>query len=1119
MSPELSAKPIQQAQVEAGPTSNPGRVAEIQHASEEPGSPGGARRPSTVEVTPADPYKTVAPSWSEDRSTVLESGSPRDDWPKVPGYQIIRRLGEGGMGVVYEARQLGLNRRVALKMIVGGLQARPDLVSRFRIEAEAVARLRHPNIVQIFDIGEADGLPFVSLELLDGGRLADRLKGTPLPGIASAELVATLALAIGAAHQAGIVHRDLKPSNVLFAADGTPKITDFGLAKRIDSQNGQTETGQVLGTPSYMAPEQARGHVHGIGPAADVYALGAILYEMLTGRPPFKGETPIDTIRQVIEDDPLAPSRLAPRVTRDLDTICLKCLHKDSARRYASALALADDLTRYCNGEPIHARPTLFWERAAKWSRRHPLRAAASILVVLACFGLIASYVDHQRKLFARQMSGLNLLQKAESAQSPAELEGAQRELSEFVPSVKDEKQLKWLFVRVTDKRQKISDRLNDLQAQQAKQNRLQKFRELRNAAQLYAWRFLFVDSSEQLQTVRATVLAALTLYGQKPEPDASAWSLAQPLEGALDAAERAEVRDGCHDLLLILAEAEDPAEGLKILDKAVRLTPAPTLGYHLLRATCCAATKDSAGAAHEQELARKLTPKSAFDHLLYGRVQYARAQQLGHGELALSQVGEAIHSSQAAIRLDPNQLGAHLLLAVVYFNAQRFSEAKTNLDTCIRATPGLPGLYLFRALLYGEEGARARTRIREAPARAAEWRLEAAEAFAAAEEDYGRALELRLGDELRYVLLVNRGGMYLRADRLDQAIADVEAAVKLRPRLYHAHALLAQIKEQQGRLEDAAEALDRAIDRQRDRPELYRARAMLIVRLHDEGKSKSQEIAPARRARAIRDLEQSIRLEANESPQKADDYAEVGRLLFASGKSQEALDAYDRALRIVPDNLKALRLRAAALLDLDRYEEVFATCTAYLKQGTPSADLLEIRGQARLAREELDGAISDLTTALSLTPHSAALHNHRGWAYLLADASKLALADFDDAIRLDPSLGHAYSGRGLAGVGPGHWRDAVADVETAIRLASRAQKQRAYFNAARVYALAMQYSTQEVSTQGEVDLALYHRLRDRAGALLHQSVDELPPQQRARFWRDAVASDPVLRQFQASSH
>jgi serine/threonine protein kinase len=216
------------------------------------------------------------------------------------------------MGVVFKARHRRLNRLVAVKMIRAGAQAGPEDLVRFRFEAEAVARLRHAHIVQIYDIGEVAGLPFVSLELLDGGTLADRLAGTPQPGRPAAELVVTLARAMHAAHRLGIVHRDLKPSNVLFDRDGTPKIADFGLAKRLEQEDGQTETGQIVGTPSYMAPEQARGQTREVGPAVDVYALGAILYEMLTGRPPFKAPTPLETARQVIEEEPVAP--LAPAI-------------------------------------------------------------------------------------------------------------------------------------------------------------------------------------------------------------------------------------------------------------------------------------------------------------------------------------------------------------------------------------------------------------------------------------------------------------------------------------------------------------------------------------------------------------------------------------------------------------------------------------------------------------------------------------------------------------------------------------------------------------------------------------------------------------------------------------
>ena len=326
--------------------------------------------------------------------------------PEIDGYEIIEWLGEGGMGVVYKAKQLGLNRLVALKMIRGGSQARSDYFTRFRLEAELVARLRHPNIIQIYETGEAGGLPFVALELLDGGSLEQKLGGNPQPARQAAEIMMTLARAMQVAHEAGIIHRDLKPSNVMYTSDGVPRITDFGLAKRVDSDDGQTRSGQIMGTPSYMAPEQARGHSRDVGPAADVYALGAILYEMLTGRPPFKAETAMETVRQVLEEEPVTPSRLVPRVPRDLETICLKCLHKEPARRYATAGAMADDLKRYLDGEPIAARRTPAWERAAKWVRRRPVVAASWFAAVALAVGLVGGIIARQAALLERHRVG-----------------------------------------------------------------------------------------------------------------------------------------------------------------------------------------------------------------------------------------------------------------------------------------------------------------------------------------------------------------------------------------------------------------------------------------------------------------------------------------------------------------------------------------------------------------------------------------------------------------------------------------------------------------------------------------------------------------------------------------
>jgi serine/threonine protein kinase len=288
----------------------------------------------------------------------------------VGGYEILGELGRGGMGVVYKARQAALKRLVALKMILAGPHAGGQALARFRAEAEAIARLQHPHLVQIHDIDEENGQPYFVMEFVDGGSLAQKLSGSLMLPRPTARLIETLARAVHAAHDKGIVHRDLKPGNILLMADGTPKISDFGLAKRLDGDLGQTQSGAVLGTPFYMAPEQASGRTHDIGPATDVYALGVLLYQALTGRLPFRGQSVAETLDLVRTSEPVSPRRLQRRIPRDLETICLKCLHKDPRKRYARAVDLADDLARFQQGQPIRARRTPLWERGVQWRRR-----------------------------------------------------------------------------------------------------------------------------------------------------------------------------------------------------------------------------------------------------------------------------------------------------------------------------------------------------------------------------------------------------------------------------------------------------------------------------------------------------------------------------------------------------------------------------------------------------------------------------------------------------------------------------------------------------------------------------------------------------------------------------
>ncbi len=376
---------------------------EIRETVEQPTDPDRPPAPAVAEMSPVgvavddadslpNPEQpTTAIPRSGDAATEAHFG-PRDrlsaETPNLlrirdfGDYEIVRELARGGMGVVFLARQVSLNRPVAIKMILAGQLADEADVRRFHTEAEAAANLDHPGIVPIHEVGQHEGQHYFSMGFVDGPSLAQRLADGPITPREAAELMARVAEAIAYAHRRGLIHRDIKPGNILLDRDGSPRITDFGLAKRVESDSALTASGQIMGTPSYMPPEQADGRGAAAGPKADVYAIGATLYALATGRPPFQAATPMDTILQVIHQEPVPPRRLNAGIPRDLETICLKCLEKDPARRYATAEALVDELRRFLDGKPILARPVGPHERAWRWSRRN--RLAAALLTVVA---------------------------------------------------------------------------------------------------------------------------------------------------------------------------------------------------------------------------------------------------------------------------------------------------------------------------------------------------------------------------------------------------------------------------------------------------------------------------------------------------------------------------------------------------------------------------------------------------------------------------------------------------------------------------------------------------------------------------------------------------------------
>jgi tetratricopeptide (TPR) repeat protein len=384
------------------------------------------------------PEKATDPG-ADTPSTLVTPGPP--PMPSVPGYTLVRELGRGGMGVVYLAQQLRLDRPVALKMPPAGLGVEEWL--RFRTEVQAAARLQHAHIVQVHETGEHQGRPFLVMELVEGGSLAQKLAQAPLAARPAAELVEKLARAVHYAHERGVIHRDLKPANVLLTADGTPKVTDFGLARRLnetlgtgsESSAARTATGAILGTPSYMAPEQAAGRGKEAGPATDVYALGAILYECLTGRPPFKGASALETMQQVLRDDPVSPRKLQPGVPRDLETVCLKCLAREPPRRYASAAHLADDLRRQLEGRPVVARPVSTAARAWRWARHNPRAAALTAAVLLglllaggAWFWQVRAHEARDREALEALSRAVSLFQQARSGDDPDKWAAARTE-------------------------------------------------------------------------------------------------------------------------------------------------------------------------------------------------------------------------------------------------------------------------------------------------------------------------------------------------------------------------------------------------------------------------------------------------------------------------------------------------------------------------------------------------------------------------------------------------------------------------------------------------------------------------------------------------------------------
>ena len=1055
-----------------------------------------------------------------------------------PGYEILEKLGSGGMGIVYKARQVGLGRLVALKVIRGESEYHPAMLERFRIEGQAVARLRHPNVVQIFEVGEAAGRPYFSLELLGGGSLADRIAGSPQPARSSAELLLKLAGAIQAAHDAGIVHRDLKPENVLFDLGGNPKVTDFGLAKRLDVDGGLTLTSEIMGTPRYMAPEQALGKNREVGPLTDVYSLGAILYAMLIGRPPIQGTSVPETLYMVVNLEPVAPSKLQPRVPRDLETICLKCLAKEPRKRYSSAGTLVEDLMRFLAGRPIRARRTPAWERGFKWARRHPTASTLAALGLASSIALAAAAIhgDARARVLAREGAARIERLRSEAADELAkgrslvvsDPDEAQLILTRLVSRIGAEPRLGDLNLHAEEKLIEARRALEARKRRVAVRERLVAFESLRDEALFQdglglgvgrgmatpgvpssgptplGWISVGGTSAVLPGPVRSSARLALGVFGGFDRD--GRWSMA-PLSDASTPAESEEVTSGCYMLMLVLAEAvarplpgEVPLDqanrALLVLEDASRIKPS-TRAYRARRASYLEMTGDSSRAAVERELASRLEASNAFDHLLVGQALVREGDFQG-----------GIRQLDAAVREKPDMFWARFYSAIAQLNSTppRAAEAQAALDECLRQRPDNRWLLLLRASTSGQLGSARMSEARRAtPAEAETLRGRAADHFKDAEGDFARILGRRLAPDRAYVIHMNRGVVRFQQGRFEDALSDFDEAISLNPTAVNAHASRGQALSVLGRYRPALDAIDRAIAIEPEVAALFRERAALRVR-GDRSVSSSEA--------AVLDLRAAIRLEKQAGIEQASNHLMLGKLLARLKWHAGAIEAFDAALAIVPDSVDALHGRVSTLLALERYDEMEGACGSALKRRPSWPEMLELRGLARVGRHEFAAAIDDFSRAISIQPEGSSVHRHRGWAYLEANAPELALHDFEAVVRLGPDEPEGYAGRGAARVRLLQPKKAVEDVQESLSLGE--PDGRLLYNAARTFAQARIVLLAEAAKRGRPAPREVLVYESRSVELLEAARDRTPPGRRDWFLREVVERDPLMSRLSA---
>ncbi|MFI5455364.1 MAG: tetratricopeptide repeat protein [Isosphaerales bacterium] len=1051
----------------------------------------------------------------------------------------MRPHARGGLGEVFLAHDQELNREVALKEIQSKYADRPDSRVRFLIEAEITGNLEHPGIVPVYSLSQdANGRPFYVMRFIRGESLDEVIKkfhssGDLAQGEHSLvfrqllERFVAVCNTIAFAHSRRVLHRDLKPANVMLGPYGETLVVDWGLAKQLGRTDvidavqpstgssgsprasAETISGSAIGTPSFMSPEQSLGQLDRLGPASDVYSLGATLYVLLTGREPFMGAGVVEILKRVQKGDYPHPRTVNRAIPPPLEAICMKAMALRPEDRYESARPLADEIEHWLADEPVSAYREPWRSRLARLARRHRTwtQAGAVALCVVAIVAVLSALIvnsarrrehlarvrEHQQRLLTEKLSmerqerlqgmrmeGAALFRQGEDALERQDWRTARLHLAKVLAMTRPEPELADLTSRALRLQSETEQRLVAQEAGQTARDNYRQFQKLRDDALFHGTLFTGLDLATNLEATRAAARGALALYGMDGDGSTS------PIvpRASLSALEQDEVRTGCHELLLVLADAEatawpDPGpddrrararRALRIIERAGALGT-PTRSYHSRRAKYLEQLGDHRGAHEESARAAMIEPALAVDFFLLGEQAYKQ-----------SSLDQARRFFERGLRERPDYFWAQYFLAVCHLKADppRPSEAKAHLTASLSRRPDFAWIYLLRGYADGELGE-----------------------FTEAESDFDRALQLGSDPGVRYGVLVNRGGTRIRQGNYAPAIADLTEAVRLKPRQDQAHANLGLAFAGQKRWDAAIEQLNIAIGLAPEQAVLHRNRALIHLSRQDHGA-------------ALRDFGEAIHLAPGPSRTLASDHAYRGRILHRQKRWKEALAAFEAALELQPDDREVERLRAETLIALGRGTDAIQAFNRYLDSSNTDPNALRQRGFERARMSDAAGALADFTRALALDPNSPATRARRGWGYL-NDASELALRDFEEAIKLDPKNGDLHNGRGLARVLLGDDKGAVADVEEALRLGIPGNELRArlalYYNAACVYAQAAAKASFTVESPERQALA--RRYQDRAVALLRQALDLLPSPVRPPFIKQA-AGDPALDPIRA---